>query len=229
MANFNTHLTVGFLTSTVLAVIGFKAGLLNSEQLIICTLIGTVGGLLPDIDSDNSMPFRMGVVLVSLILAFASVIYWRHSLPLLQMILIWIIGFVVMRYVLFKLFSRLTVHRGVIHSVPYMAMVALALVHVNYYFLKISEVNSWLYGLFLFIGSMVHLTLDEMYSVNLVNMKVKRSFGTALKFFNVKKAWYFMTIYFFIVILSVTAPPFSQFWHQLTNPITWSTLQTSMI
>ncbi len=35
------------------------------------------------------------------------------------------------------------------------------------------------------IGYIVHLVLDEIYSVDLKNRKIKKSFGTALKLFKV--------------------------------------------
>ena len=41
--------------------------------------------------------------------------------------------------------------------------------------------GSWAIGFFLFFGYTIHLVLDEVYSADLLNSRVKRSFGTALK------------------------------------------------
>src|SRR5262249_42268793 len=46
---------------------------------------------------------------------------------------------------------------------------------------SVSTLNSWISGLFVFIGYLTHLTLDELYSVDLTGTKIKKSFGTALK------------------------------------------------
>lgn len=228
MANFNTHLSVGFLVSAFSAVIGYKAGILESHELVVCTILGTTGGLLPDIDSNNSTPIKLFFNLISAVTAFALIIYWRSYLQLLYLLVLGLLVFVTIRYLVFGIFTKITVHRGVIHSVPYMAMLALGLVSFSYYYLQIPSVISWLYGLFLFIGSMVHLILDEIYSVNLMNMKIKRSFGTAFKFYKHDDGGYFLLVYVLVGLLIFYAPPFAEFWHKLTDPLTWLILQKSI-
>ncbi len=229
MANFNTHLSGGFFVSAITAIIGYKAEILDHEQLLLCTAIGTLGGLLPDIDSTNSTPVKIAFNLSSLILAFSLVIFWKHSLPLIPMIATWMVALFVIRFLIFKVFMKMTVHRGVIHSIPYMAMLAMILVYVNYYFLHTPVIASWLYGLFLFIGSMVHLILDEIYSVNLMNMTVKRSFGTALKIYKQKNGLYFLLVYSILAYLIYYAPPFTEFWQRLTDPVTWLFLKGELL
>jgi len=44
--------------------------------------------------------------------------------------------------------------------------------------------NVWLNGVFIALGFIIHLVLDELYSVDLSNARVKNSFGTALKLFS---------------------------------------------
>ena len=44
--------------------------------------------------------------------------------------------------------------------------------------------QAWLTGLFLFIGFLIHLALDEIYSVDVEGRTIKKSFGTALKLFD---------------------------------------------
>jgi hypothetical protein len=43
---------------------------------------------------------------------------------------------------------------------------------------------AWLTGFFTFIGFIIHLVLDEIYSVDIEGAELKRSFGTALKVFD---------------------------------------------
>jgi membrane-bound metal-dependent hydrolase YbcI (DUF457 family) len=71
------------------------------------------------------------------------------------------------------------VHRGLIHSLPAGACFALLTVLIAYHFLGASALQAWFCGLFVLLGFIVHLLLDEFYSVNLVGMQLKRSFGTA--------------------------------------------------
>ena len=44
---------------------------------------------------------------------------------LLSLMVLWLAGYAFMRYVVFYIFTNLTVHRGVIHSVPYMMILGL--------------------------------------------------------------------------------------------------------
>jgi hypothetical protein len=50
-----------------------------------------------------------------------------------------------------------------------------------YHVFRLSPLVAWMNGLFVSAGYMVHLVLDELYSVDLTGARVKRSFGTALK------------------------------------------------
>ena len=44
--------------------------------------------------------------------------------------------------------------------------------------------SAWLTGLFVLIGFIIHLVLDEIYSVDVEGAVIKKSFGTALKLFD---------------------------------------------
>jgi len=229
MANFNTHLTGAFAVSAVLSLTVYKAGLVNDSGFLICTALGTAGGLLPDLDSDHSTPVKFGFNIASLIVAFALVMHWRSQLSLVSLIVLWFIGYGVMRYLVLKWFKKVTVHRGVIHSVPYMAILGLLLTCLSYYGFKNEVVISWFYGLFLFMGALVHLTLDEMYSVNLSGMTLKRSAGTAMKFYQHKDNWRYGIIYALLALLLFAAPPFAPFWQTVANPKPWSQLKVGVL
>ncbi|WP_230655792.1 metal-dependent hydrolase [Psychrobacter sp. I-STPA10] len=225
MANFKTHLNGAFAVSGILGLVSYKAGLINGHQFLVCVAIGTIGGLLPDIDSDHSTPIRLGFDAASLIVAFALVIHWRTHLSLLSLLVLWLAAYGVMRYGMFTLFTKMTVHRGIIHSIPYMAALALGLVCVNAYLFDTPVMLSWLYGLFLFIGAMVHLGLDEAYSVDLLNRRLKRSSGTAMKLYQHKQRFYYIALYMIIAAAIFIAPPFIPFWEKLTDPATWELLK----
>lgn len=228
MANFKTHLSGGFMVSGVLGLVGYKAGLLGGHEFLICVALGTAGGLLPDIDSDNSTPIKLGFDVASLMVAFSLVMHWRSELSLLSLIVLWLAGYGLMRYAVFKAFIKITVHRGIIHSVPYMAILALGLVCLNYYLFDADILISWFYGLFLFIGAMVHLGLDEAYSVDLLNSRLKRSSGTAMKFYDHSQRYWYVGLYTLIAVILYIAPPFEPFWAKLTDPITWWLLKDGL-
>ncbi|OLF39926.1 MULTISPECIES: metal-dependent hydrolase [unclassified Psychrobacter] len=228
MANFNTHLNVAFMVSGTLSLTVYKAGLVDDSGFLMCAALGTIGGLLPDLDSDNSTPIKLGFNLISFVFAFGLVMHWRGELSLLALMVLWLAGYGFMRYVVFYVFTTMTVHRGVIHSVPYMAILGLALTYLSHDILHLPLTVSWFYGLFLFGGAMVHLALDELYSVNLSNMKMKRSSGTAMKFYQHKDKWWYLLLYVILVLLLYIAPPFDTFWQQVSDPAAWAKLKLGL-
>jgi len=229
MANFNTHLNVAFMVSGTLSLTVYKAGLVDDSGFLVCVALGTIGGLLPDLDSDNSTPIKLGFNITSFIFAFGLVMHWRSDLSLLALMILWLGGYGFMRYVVFHIFTTMTVHRGVIHSVPYMAILGLGLTCLSYYGLHLPLTTSWFYGLFLFGGAMVHLSLDELYSVNLSNMKMKRSSGTAMKFYQPKDKWWYLLLYTLLALLVYAAPPFEMFWSRLSDPSAWAQLKVGIL
>lgn len=229
MANFNTHLNGAFAVSATLGLVVYKAGLIDDSGFLLCVALGTIGGLLPDLDSDNSTPIKLGFNIAALIFAFGLVMHWRSQLSLLALIVLWLAGYGFMRYLVFQLFTKVTVHRGIIHSVPYMAILGLGLIYLSYYGLQNAVNISWFYGLFLFLGAMVHLTLDEMYSVNLSGMTLKRSAGTAMKFYRHKDKWRYLLLYTILALLIYFAPPFAEFWQQLRDPAPWAKLKVGVL
>lgn len=229
MANFNTHISVAFLASSFAGVVAYKAGMLTAPEFLLCGVVGTVGGLLPDIDLDHSVPAQVGFNVASLLMAFALVIYWSAQASIVGLVLVGVVSYAVMRWGVFRVFSKITVHRGIVHSVPYMAMLALIVVDTSFYAMKNTAVLSWFLGLFLFFGTMVHLLLDEMYSVNVFGLKVKKSFGTAFKFFDKSQLIWYTGLYALLAVMLTFAPPWHLFWQNLTDPVTWALLKKSLL
>ncbi|MGP4789383.1 metal-dependent hydrolase [Psychrobacter sp. 1Y11] len=229
MANFNTHLNGAFAVSGIMALTVYKAGLIEDSGFLLCVALGTVGGLLPDLDSDNSTPIKLGFNMASFVFAFGLVMHWRDDLSLVALIALWLAGYGFMRYIVFNLFTSITVHRGIIHSVPYMAVLGLGMVSLSYYVLGNALTASWFFGLFLFGGAMVHLALDELYSVNLMGMRMKRSSGTAMKFYQHKDKWWYLLLYVLIALLVYFAPPVTEFWQQLRDPAPWAQLKMGIL
>lgn len=208
MANFRTHLVVAMAASTALAVVGFVWQLFGFFEMAVFALIGAVGGLLPDIDLDHSkisqMVFNVASVAGATFLMFLYINY--RTIDPIDAFIAWAVLIFIWRYGVFGLFSKLTVHRGAVHSVPYMAIISLLFVLFSHHFLQLSALLSWWFGIFLFFGSLVHLLLDELYSVNVYNLKLKKSFGTAFKFYEIKKPLIYISLYIILITLFIFSP-----------------------
>ena len=58
MANFRTHISVAATASCFLSIALLKGGLASEKEVVLYFTLGTIGGILPDIDSDHSLPSR---------------------------------------------------------------------------------------------------------------------------------------------------------------------------
>jgi hypothetical protein len=67
--------------------------------------------------------------------------------------------------------------------------------------------------LFVGVGYLVHLILDELYSVDLMGRRMKKSFGTALKPFSLKNFKESLLMLILICGLVYISPPFQNYWH----------------
>lgn len=183
MANFNTHFTVATTVSGLVAGSLLLTNLATPKSCILYWLIGSFGGILPDIDSPRSIPAR--IVFNGLALLLASFSVWTQidhpNFSLFHFIFLWIAVFIPARYVLIYSFKKLTVHRGNFHSILAILFVGFLTTAFCYHGLHIRAFVAWGCGFFMSLGYFVHLSLDELYSVDVSNRKLKKSFGTALK------------------------------------------------
>jgi membrane-bound metal-dependent hydrolase YbcI (DUF457 family) len=186
MAGFKTHVTV----STVLGV-GYGAtgylvfGMSPSSSILAAGLCG-VSGMLPDIDSDSGIPLRESIAFASAVVPMLLLERLRQlGLEHETIVLIAAAIYLTIRFGVAELIKRYTVHRGMWHSIP-----ACAIAGLLAYLLctgKSEEVRVYK-SLGVVLGFMSHLLLDELYSVDLRGMRLKRSFGTAIKFWS-KSRW----------------------------------------
>lgn len=181
MANFQTHLYGGILVSggSVLALHG--AGLVTEGQTLLLFGLGVAGGLLPDVDADASAPVRGFFGVLGAVLAFAWTLPLLGRYSPLSLALIWSGSFLAVRVLLCEAFAHLTVHRGIWHSLLAALFAALAAVNLLHWMLGLAPQDAWVGGLMVGIGYLAHLVLDELFGVDLLGVRTKRSFGTALK------------------------------------------------
>ncbi|MGZ8217339.1 metal-dependent hydrolase [Methylomagnum sp.] len=181
MANFKTHLLTAASLSGVAAIACMKADVTTAMETPVLFGLGTLGGLLPDIDSDNSVPIRISFNLLAFFLAFVTMFVFIGRYTVLELAAIWLGIFVGVRYLVLEFFIAFTTHRGAIHSLLAAVFFGLGTVSLAYHTFDKPYQAAWLYGFFVAFGFVVHLALDELFSVDLLGRRLKRSFGTALK------------------------------------------------
>jgi hypothetical protein len=181
MADFKTHLSVAGTLSGALAVGCLQTGLAEPKDALLFFTMGTVGGVLPDIDSDHSIPASILFSCLAILAAFFSVFSKIGVYSIAESILLWIVVFVIVRYLVFQLFKRFTVHRGVFHSLLAAVFFCFLSTIVLHDVFALPGALAWLSGCFIVVGYLIHLLLDELYSVDMMGVRLKKSFGTALK------------------------------------------------
>jgi len=181
MANFKTHVSVAAALSGCLATGFLEVGIATPKDVWLYFTLGTLGGILPDIDAHNSIPGRMLFSFFAMILAFVALFSRANAYSIVELSILWMVTYAIVRYIIFQMFAMLTIHRGIFHSILAAVFFCFLTTDMVYYFFTFSPLNAWVCGFFIFIGYIIHLTLDEIYSVNLIGAKIKKSFGTALK------------------------------------------------
>jgi hypothetical protein len=184
MANFTTHIAVGTVAAGALATLTLAADVVAPENLVAVTMAGVLGSVLPDIDLKDSRPSRAMFAGLAIFFSFAVLFNAATQYSIAELWALWLGTLLLVRYGLHSVFHRLAVHRGIWHSIIAGLFSAAATAVVFKYALGKHEGVAWLAAGFLFIGFLVHLILDEIYSVDVMDTRVKSSFGTALKLFD---------------------------------------------
>lgn len=161
---------------------------MSIESGLLAGGLCSVAGMLPDLDSDTGVPLRETTLFLSAVVPILMVERFRdmglsHEAMALAAMLIYI----VIRFVVVEFFRRYTVHRGMWHSIPAALIACLG----AYLIMPCpSEAIRVYKSLAVLAGFLTHLILDEIWSLDFSSgrMRVKKSFGTALKFFN-KDLW----------------------------------------
>jgi membrane-bound metal-dependent hydrolase YbcI (DUF457 family) len=184
MANFNTHLGVAIVASSGVALLAIDARIITITEALWMITFGTIGGMLPDIDSDNSRLIKMIFNALGILALLAVITVFKYRYQPYILLLIATAVYLLVRYFLLALFVRFTNHRGIFHSLLTAVFFTLLMVCIACYFLRWDILHCWLSGVFIGFGFIVHLLLDELYSVDLSNRRMKKSFGTALKLYS---------------------------------------------
>lgn len=213
MAGFRTHVTV----STALGV-GYGAAAyygLNMDWATCAIAGGLTGiaGMLPDLDSPTGQPVReifgLGAAIapvlllkrMNVVLDFVEDATDTDKIVLSHegLVVIMAACYFAVRFGGAWLLDRLTIHRGMFHSIPaalIAAITALMLCHAPTFNMRLFIAGGVL------IGFLSHLILDEIWSVKvgLGGVGLKKSSGTAFKLFSDSAPATFAT---YVILLGV--------------------------
>ena len=187
MANYQTHLTGGVLVGAAAALLSGGLGMVNAVEMPFVALVGTWGGLAPDLDSDNSRPMKIMFSYATVVAPF--VVLWRMPFlhdTLVEGVVAWLIIAALIRGPVCLLFKKLTVHRGIFHSVP--AALIFGCLGFLWSGRRVDDVSlQTAVGISAAAGYLTHLLLEEIWSVDFEGRRLKKSFGTALSLWEPNK------------------------------------------
>jgi len=186
VANFNTHLAGAALGSGILATFCYNAQLTDPDHSAILWVIGTLAGLLPDVDSNNSTSLKIIFNALSMMIAALLIIRMSRIYSLLWISCTILATYLTLRWAVLPIFKKVTVHRGGWHTLLAGACISMTIINLSWYSAHTTALFAWLLGIATSMGFAIHLVLDEIYSFDLSNLKIKRSFGTACKLINIK-------------------------------------------
>ncbi|MDX2158059.1 MAG: metal-dependent hydrolase [Hyphomicrobiaceae bacterium] len=229
MANFPTHLGIGTLTSGMLATLTLAANVVAPESLIAVTAAGVLGSVLPDIDLKDSRPGRAMFFGLATFFAFVALFANVGRYSIAELWLLAAATFLCIRYVAHFVFHRFSYHRGIFHSVLAGLFFACLTAIIYRHLLGRHEGVAWLAGGFMLVGYMVHLTLDEIYSVDVMDTRIKASFGTALKLWDGNHLGHSAAMAAATAGLFMLTPSIKPFSEGISSPALWSGLKQQML
>ena len=187
MAGFKGHLAFGMLTGLVWCGVIAYLTLLQPIFLPFIFLITVVACFLRDLDSDGGTPLRVLLTTLSVISGGYVGYFSLQNSPDNGIITALLYGggyALFVYYIIGGIFKKITVHRGMFHSIPAAALSSLITLSILNIYIESVDLKL-LFSISVGIGYLCHLVLDELNSaVNLGGMPFvpNKSLGTALKF-----------------------------------------------
>jgi hypothetical protein len=138
-------------------------------------------------------------VILLMVLRYITGEHFRE-IRFIELLVIPLAVYSIMKWLIRPLFEKVTVQRGSGHSLLFLILCGLLTAQLTWIFndeyATKSAILALLSGGFVFFGGLIHLILDEIYSVDLSNVRIKHSFGTALKtaYFKSKRATFMMLV-----------------------------------
>ncbi len=185
MSDFRTHVLGGIVTGATVsgAHALFLPGVLDHVQLGAVCLMGIIGGVLPDLDSDTGKPLSILFGLLALIIpaVMLKTVSRFHDLSPEFLICYFAVGYFLINYVARSFIKKITVHRGIMHSIPFVLVCGIC---AFFLFSSSGENMALAVGIAVSAGGITHLVMDEFHSLSWswgVPRRNKAS-GSAFKF-----------------------------------------------
>ena len=229
MANFTTHIGVGTVVAGALATLTLAADAVAPENLVAVTMAGVLGSVLPDIDLKDSRPSRAMFAGLGVFFSFAVLFNVATQFSIAELWILWLGTLVFVRYGLHMVFHRLSVHRGIWHSLLAGVFCSVATAVVYYHVLGRHEGVAWLAAGFMMIGYLTHLALDEIYSVDVMDTRIKASFGTALKLIDTRHWAASAAMAAATIAVVALAPPTTTFVDGIGSRSLWTGLHQRLL
>jgi membrane-bound metal-dependent hydrolase YbcI (DUF457 family) len=229
MANFPTHIAVGTVVSGALATVTVAADMVAPENIVAVTLAGVLGSVLPDIDLEDSRPARAMFSGLAVFFSFAVLFGLERKYSIVEMLVLWLGTLLFVRYIAKEVFFRFSHHRGVWHSLLALVFCAFVTAWVFHRLLGRDAAVAWLAAGFMGIGFLTHLILDEIYSVDVGDRRIKASFGTALKLFDYRRLGHSAALAAATALMFLATPPAGSFVESITSRTLWVELNQRLL
>jgi hypothetical protein len=188
-----------------------------------------LGSVLPDIDLKESRPARAMFAGLAVFFSFVVLFSLERTYSIAEMLILWLGTLLFVRYVGKEIFFRFSYHRGIWHSLLAMVFCAFLTAWIYSRLLQRDPAVAWLAAGFLSVGFLTHLILDEIYSVDVMDTRIKASFGTALKLVDTKHWGHSAAMAAATVLAFMVTPPTKVFVENITSRALWSELHHRLL
>ncbi len=211
MPSFNTHISAGVVLGCAALFFTVSNAILPQPEAFFITVAIAIGAILPDLDSDTSVPFHIASSLFSLAVGALTYIYFKNLLSNNgEIILRVIIAVLVVKFVVSPIIKKLTKHRGIWHSIPAAVIITLGSFRLLQMINLTMKMRLYV-AIALGAGYLSHLVLDEGSSLFnfrfLIFWSPKQSLGSALKLV-VRSKMITVMAYLIISVLLVASYPY---------------------
>lgn len=182
MPGFRVHITGSSIVGAGYGAAAWFVGDMHPTTCGLAAGLCAVAGMLPDLDSGPGIPLRESVAFAAAVVPMMMIHrFHQMGLPLEAMILAGALIYLAIRFGLSWLLKSYSHHRGMFHSLP---AAAIAGQTTFLAFGAEDPLRRYFVSSAVVLGFLTHLVLDEIWSVKMgwFGPKVKKSFGTALKF-----------------------------------------------
>lgn len=184
MAAFRQHISVStalgaVYTGALVYYQGVDWGLAG-----LAGLLCAAGGMVPDLDSDTGRPVHELFGLTAAVLPILLLQRLRDLELTPETLILALAGsYLAIRFLAPMILGKLTVHRGMFHSIPG-ALIAAEVVFLAHK--GTDSLASWYLAGGILLGFMSHLVMDEIWSVNVdgLSIRLNKAAGSALKLFS---------------------------------------------